>query len=86
VQSHPEVIDRALFQATWGTLDAFGHDAKRLGGQLGMTGVLHTWGQSLCQHVHLHCLVPGGALADDGTWLPARGSDLFPVRALASCA
>jgi len=70
VQSHPEVIYRALFHAAWGTLDAFGHDPKRQGGQLGMTGVLHTWGQSLCQHVHLHCLVPGGALADDGTWLP----------------
>jgi len=78
VQSHPEVIYRALFHAAWGTLDAFGHDPKRLGGQLGMTGVLHTWGQSLCQHVHLHCMVPGGALADDGTWLPARGSYLFP--------
>jgi len=82
VQSHPEVIYRALIQAVWGTLDAFGHNAKRLGGQLGITGVLHTWGQSLCDHVHLHCLVPGGALADDGTWLPARGSYLFPVRAL----
>jgi len=71
-----------LFQAAWGTLDAFGHDAKHLDGEFGMTGVLHTWGQSLCQHVHLHCLVPGGALADDGTWLPAKGSSLFPVRAL----
>jgi len=38
--------------------------------------------KSLCQHVHPHCLVPGGALADDGTWLPARGSYLFAVRAL----
>jgi hypothetical protein len=82
VQPHPEVIYRALFQAAWGTLDAFGHDPKRLGGQLGMTGVLHTWGQTLCQHVHLHCMVPGGALADDGSWVPARGSYLFPVRAL----
>jgi len=82
VQSHPEVIYRALFHAAWGTLDAFGHDPKRLGGQLGMTGVLHTWGQSLCQHVHLHCMVPGGALADDGTRLPVKGSYLFPVRAL----
>jgi len=62
VQSHPEVIYRALFHAAWATLDAFGHDAKRLGGQLGMTGVLHTWGQIVCQHVHLHGLVPGGAL------------------------
>jgi len=36
----------------------------------------------LCQHVHRHCLVPGGALAEDGTWLPVKGSYLFPVRAL----
>jgi len=82
VQSHPEVIYRALFHAVWATLNAFGHDPKRLGGQLGMTGVLHTWGQSLIQHVHLHCLVPGGALADDGSWVPVKGSYLFPVRAL----
>jgi len=82
VQSHPEVIYRALFHAAWGTLDAFGHDPERLGGQLGMTGVLHTWGQSLCQHVHLHCMVPGGALADDGSWVPVQGNYLFPVRAL----
>jgi len=82
VQSHPEVIYRALFHAAWGTRDAFGHDPKRLGGQLGMTGVLHTWGQSLCQHVHLHCMVPGGALADDGSWVPVQGSYLFPMRAL----
>ncbi len=81
VQSHPEVVYRALFHAAWGTLDAFGHDPKRLGGQLGMTGVLHTWGQSLFQHVHLHCLVPGGALADDGSGsrsgqLPVPGAGL----------
>jgi len=80
VQSHPEVIYRALFHAVWATLNAFGRDPKRLGGQLGMTGVLHTWGQSLCQHVHLHCLVPGGALAKDGTWAPVKGSYLFRCR------
>jgi len=38
--------------------------------------------KNLYRHVHLHCLVPGGALADDGTWLPVKGSYLFPVRAL----
>jgi hypothetical protein len=47
-----------------------------------MTAVLHTWGQSLVQHVHLLGLVPGWALADDGRWVPVKGSYLFPVKAL----
>lgn len=82
VQLHPEVMYRLLFQAVWGTLKAFGQDPKRLGGELGMTAVLHTWGQNLSRHVHLHCLVPGGALADDGHWKATRGNYLFPVKAL----
>lgn len=60
----------------------FGTDPKRLDGQLGMTAVLHTWGQTLTRHVHLHCLVPGGAFAADGSWHAAKGTYLFPVRAL----
>jgi hypothetical protein len=44
--------------------------------------VLHTWGQTLIQHVHLHCLVPGGAYAADGRWRVVRSPYLFPVRAL----
>lgn len=79
---HPEVIYRLLFQGVWATLKAFGQDPKRLGGELGMTAVLHTWGQNLSRHVHLHCLVPGGALSDDGTWKSAKSNYLFPVRAL----
>jgi hypothetical protein len=47
-----------------------------------MTAVLHTWGQTLTQHVHLHCLVPGGALSGEGRWRIAKGSYLFPIRAL----
>lgn len=82
VQLHPEVIYRLLFKAVWATLDQFGRDPKRLGGQLGMTSVLHTWGQTLNQHVHLHCLLPAGALSADGQWHAARSTYLFPVRAL----
>ncbi len=82
VQQHPEVIYRLLFRCAWSTLKAFGRDPKRLGGQLGMSAVLHTWGQTLSQHVHLHCLVPGGVIADDGQWKAAKGHYLFPVRAL----
>jgi len=82
VQLHPEVIYALLFKTVWKTLKAFGADTKRLNGKLGMTAVLHTWGQNLSQHVHLHCLIPGGALGDDKHWHPAKSTYLFPVKAL----
>ena len=44
--------------------------------------VLHTWGQNLSQHLHVHCVVSGGALASEGRWIPAKRGFLFPVRAL----
>ena len=82
VQLHPELIYAMLFKTVWKTLKAFGADPKRLNGKLGMTAVLHTWGQNLSQHVHLHCLVPGGALGEDKHWHAARSNYLFPVKAL----
>ena len=83
-QSHPRLIYRLLFQTAASTLLRFGRDPRHLGGDLGVTAVLHTWGQTLTQHVHVHCVVTGGALAPDGArWLPARSGFLFPVRALA---
>jgi len=83
-QSHPRLIYRLLFQAAASTLTRFGRDPRHLGGDLGVTAVLHTWGQTLTQHVHVHCVVTGGALARDGArWIPARPNFLFPVRALA---
>lgn len=44
--------------------------------------VLHTWGQNLSQHLHVHCVVSGGALGPDGQWIPIKRGFLFPVRAL----
>lgn len=82
VQLHPQQIYNALFAAAWCCLKDFGQDPKRLHGELGMTAVLHTWGQTLTQHVHLHCLVPGGALTSAGEWSRAKSNYLFPVRAL----
>lgn len=79
---HPEVIYDQLLKSAWATLSTFAADPKRLGGQLGATLVLHTWGQTLTRHLHVHCLVPGGALTEQGTWQAARGNYLFPVRAL----
>jgi hypothetical protein len=82
VEVHDRELYALLFATVWATLSAFGLDPKRLGGQLGMTAVLHTWGQTLTRHVHLHCLVPGGALTEQDRWNPATSTDLFPVRAL----
>lgn len=82
MQLHPEVLYRQLFACAWMTIKAFGADPKRLGGQMGMSAVLHTWGQTLSQHVHLHCLVPAGAMGVEGHWKPIKGNYLFPVKAL----
>lgn len=82
VQLQPEVIYPLLFQVVWTTLKRFAANPKRLGGKLGMTAILHTWGQNLSQHVHLHCLIPGGVLSEKQKWHPARSTYLFPVRAL----
>ncbi|MEW7984614.1 MAG: IS91 family transposase [Candidatus Thiodiazotropha sp.] len=82
IELHPQLITTLLFQTTWGTLQAFAEDPKRLGGGLGMTAVLHTWGSTLTRHVQLHCLVPGGALGPQGEWKPSKSDYLFPVRAL----
>ena len=83
-QGNPRVIYNLLFQAAAETLASFGADPRHLGGELGITAILHTWGQTLVQHVHLHCVVTGGALARDGArWRPAKRGFLFPVRALA---
>ena len=79
---HPEVLYPQLFRAAWATLRAFGEDPKRLGGRMGMTAMLHTWGATLIRHVHLHCLVPGGAISAEGTWNASNSDYLFPVRAL----
>lgn len=82
VQLHPRVLYALLFESVWATLKRFGADPRHLGGALGMSAVLHTWGENLSQHVHLHCLIPGGALGADGRWRAARSTYLFPVRAL----
>jgi len=85
-QLHPQEIYQMLFQSAWQTLKCFGEDPKRLGGELGTSAILHTWGQNLSQHIHLHCLVPGGAWnSKTQSWHAAKSNYLFPVRALSRC-
>ena len=84
-QGNPRVIYALLFRAAADTLLTFGRDPRHLGGTIGITAILHTWGQTLAPHLHLHCLVTGGALAAEGArWIRGRSSFLFPVRALAT--
>ena len=84
VAANARLIYSLLFRTVAATLQLFARDPKHLGGELGGTAVLHTWGQTLTQHVHLHCIVTGGALAADGSrWIAAPPGFLFPVRALA---
>jgi hypothetical protein len=72
-----------LFEAASQTLLKLGADPKRLGGLLGVTGVLHTWARDLSFHPHLHCVVTGGGLSDDGgCWRSTRPGYLFPVQVL----
>jgi len=83
-QGNPRVIYTLLFRAVAATLTTFGRDPRHLGGDVGGTAILHTWGQNLSQHLHLHCVVIGGALTPDGArWIAAPPGFLFPVRALA---
>jgi hypothetical protein len=82
-QGNPRVVYRLLFQAASETLLEFGRNPRWLGGEIGATLVLHTWGQNLNQHLHVHCVVTGGALSPDGSrFIPAKKGFLFPVRAL----
>jgi hypothetical protein len=82
-QLHPRVMYSLLFKAIWQTLSRFSRTHKRLRGQLGVTCVLHTWGQNLQQHVHMHCLIPGLALKAGQDAIEITNSDyLYPVNAL----
>jgi Putative transposase/Transposase zinc-binding domain len=79
--TNKRAVCHLLFKAVSQTLLDFGR--THLGGQLGFMAVLHTWDQTLREHFHLHCLVPGGALSlDHSRWIAARENFLFHVKAL----
>jgi Putative transposase/Transposase zinc-binding domain len=83
IHVNQRVLYNLLFQAATQTLQEFAHDPHHLGAELGITVVLHTWGQTLTEHVHVHCVVTGGGLSADGTqWRACRRRFLFAVKAL----
>lgn len=82
---NPRFMYDLLFQSAWHVLQTFAKDPKWLGAQSAATMVLHTWGQNLQIHPHVHCIVPSGGLRKDGQWQrPKKGGAefLFPILAM----
>jgi len=78
-----DVFYNILFKAASETLVHLGANPSFLGGMIGLIAILHTWTQTLLDHPHIHCVVPAGAIADDGVeWKHARKGYLFPVDVL----
>ncbi len=72
-----------LFSAAAETLTTIAADPKHLGAEIGLTAVLHTWGQNLHHHPHIHCIVPGGGISSNGErWVQCRTGFFLPVRVL----
>lgn len=73
-----------LFKASAQTVTTIAADPKRMGGKIGITGVLHTWGSALTHHPHVHMIVPGGGLSPGGArWVACRPGFFLHVRVLA---
>jgi hypothetical protein len=81
-RSHQRRVYDLLFRASADAVQYLAQEPRFVGGQVGMVGVLHTWGRNLSYHPHVHYLVPGGGVADDELWRPSRNNFLLPVKAL----
>ena len=81
---YPKQMYNLLFAASHQTITAFAYDEKHLGAMPGMISVLHTWGQNLSLHPHVHLIIPGGGIAPSGCWknTKSNGRYLFPVKAM----
>jgi hypothetical protein len=77
-----KVVYDILFKAAAETLSELAADKKYLGAQIGFTAILHTWGQNLTHHPHLHCIVTGGGLNSCGKWVNTRRKFFIPVKVL----
>ena len=83
-QGNARLLYALLFKSVSATLIDFGANPRWLGGEIAATLILHTWGQTLAQHLHLHALVAAGALGNGGEWMRSPRGFLFPVKALSA--
>jgi hypothetical protein len=83
VLHNPRLLYDLLFRTVSQSLLDIAGDPKHLGADIGGMAVLHTWGGQLQHHPHLHCVLPAGGLAPDGSrWVPCRPDFFLPVRVL----
>jgi hypothetical protein len=81
--ANKRVVYGALFDAAAQTLLEVAATPRHLGARIGFLAILHTWGQNLSLHPHVHCVVPGGGIAPDGSrWIACRPGFFLPVRVL----
>jgi len=81
--ANKRVVYSVLFEAVSQTLLEVAANPKHLGARIGFLAILHTWGQNLSLHPHLHCVIPGGGLSSDGSrWISCRPGFFLPVRVL----
>jgi Putative transposase/Transposase zinc-binding domain len=83
---YPKELYNILFESSSQTILELGHDHKHLGAQMGLIALLHTWGQNLSLHPHIHMIVPGGGIAEGGSWqyLKGNGTFLFPFNVMSA--
>jgi len=85
VLMNQKVMYDLLFRSASGTLSELANDPKHLGATVGVIGILHTWGQNLMNHPHIHCIVTGGGLSSDGSrWILCRKGFFLPVRVMST--
>jgi predicted Zn-ribbon and HTH transcriptional regulator len=83
IWQNKKLLFTLLFDASAAALLEVAANPERLGAELGFFGILHTWGQTLQQHPHIHYVVPGGGLSPDhARWIPSRPNHLVPVKIL----
>lgn len=80
--ANKRVVYSVLFDAVSHTLREVAANPKHLGARIGFISILHTWGQNLCLHPHIHCVIPGGGLSPDAKWVACRKGFFLPVRVL----
>jgi hypothetical protein len=85
MMSNQQRLYALLFRAAWETIHQLALDTKWLGAQPGMIAVLHTWGQQLVYHPHIHCIVPGGGINPiSGQWVSSKSGFFIPVKVLSA--
>ena len=82
IRAHPGRLYGVLMKAAAKAHMKLAADPRYVGGKTGILAILHTWTRTLEYHPHVHCLVPGGGVSPDGSWIPSRPDYLVPVKAL----